>query len=243
MHPAHCHPTKYTGAAPCFCDASGEDGRCDLSPVDAPGEVSDSRLIFGKSYVNPINTKHKCEITIPRLELQALVLGVKAANFILAEIPSPITTTQLWTDSSCVVGWLKNKRKQPRFVENRIEKIRAAGWPVNHINGVDNPADVASRGTTPGELMANKLWWLGPPWLKENTWPTKFTYSPGEELESRKEEPPFFEISMVQTEKEYRPIIDLTRYNSLGKAKRIIVYALRFLKGFKNLHKTDSVFF
>ncbi|KMQ85274.1 gag-pol polyprotein precursor [Lasius niger] len=43
----------------------------------------------------------------------------------------------------------------------------------HHISGVDNPADCASRGLTPSELVNHKLWWWGLPWLisESSLWP------------------------------------------------------------------------
>ncbi|XP_065076356.1 uncharacterized protein LOC135699959 [Ochlerotatus camptorhynchus] len=38
----------------------------------------------------------------------------------------------------------------------------------NHVSSKDNPADVASRGLSPDELVNNQLWFQGAPWLKED---------------------------------------------------------------------------
>ena len=44
-----------------------------------------------------------------------------------------------------------------------------------HVNGVDNPADCASRGVFPVELVKHRLWWSGPKWLQlpSAEWPSK----------------------------------------------------------------------
>ena len=34
------------------------------------------------------------------------------------------------------------------------------------MSGVSNPADCASRGLFPSELIVHDLWWEGPDWLK-----------------------------------------------------------------------------
>ena len=50
------------------------------------------------------------------------------------------------------------------FVQNRVAEIRSL-LPVEswrHIPGDQNPADVASRGTTPLELLVDRLWREGP---------------------------------------------------------------------------------
>jgi hypothetical protein len=42
-----------------------------------------------------------------------------------------------------------------------------------HISSTNNPADVASRGTTAKDLIQNTLWWNGPQFLHEDEthWP------------------------------------------------------------------------
>ena len=45
-----------------------------------------------------------------------------------------------------------------------MELISSTRW--SHVNGVDNPADCASRGMFPSELIGHKMWWSGPDWLK-----------------------------------------------------------------------------
>lgn len=37
---------------------------------------------------------------------------------------------------------------------------------MKHVDSVDNPADIASRGCPPSELIGNELWWHGSQCLK-----------------------------------------------------------------------------
>ncbi|XP_073972878.1 uncharacterized protein [Rhodnius prolixus] len=61
------------------------------------------------------------------------------------------------------------------FVGNRVaailEKVPASQW--FHVPSSQDPADCASRGLRPQELVNHHLWWEGPPWLKLNpeSWP------------------------------------------------------------------------
>ena len=43
----------------------------------------------------------------------------------------------------------------------------------NHCPGVENPADIGSRGEAASKLKDNTLWWRGPSWLSEPmmNWP------------------------------------------------------------------------
>ena len=46
-----------------------------------------------------------------------------------------------------------------------MELIPPEKW--NYVSGLDNPADYASRGLFPSELLNHKLWWDRPWWLKQ----------------------------------------------------------------------------
>ena len=44
---------------------------------------------------------------------------------------------------------------------------------LNHCPGIENPADIGSRGQFASNLKSNRLWWKGPTWLSElaSSWP------------------------------------------------------------------------
>ena len=52
-----------------------------------------------------------------------------------------------------------------------------------YVNTLDNPADIASRGSEIPELQVSELWWQGPSWLKlnEDSWPKEAIKSMDEE--------------------------------------------------------------
>ena len=57
-----------------------------------------------------------------------------------------------------MLDWLKgNLRRFTQFVGNRVSVIMVLIPPErwSHVNGVENPADCASRGVFPAELMAH----------------------------------------------------------------------------------------
>lgn len=81
-----------------------------------------------------------------------------------------------WTDSTVVLAWLrKHTNVWQTFVANRVSEIQASmnATQWRHVAGIDNPADVASRGIMPSELRTHPLWWTGPPWLtlESACWP------------------------------------------------------------------------
>ena len=57
-------------------------------------------------------------ITLPHLELLAVTIGVRAANFVVKELKVTPLKQILWTDSTCVLHWLKSSKPLPVFVAN-----------------------------------------------------------------------------------------------------------------------------
>lgn len=153
-----------------FCDASPlAYGTCAYLRVkDRDGKV-DANLVLSKSRVAPIK-----RLTLPRLELMAAVVGRRMGHY-LEDILS-CQDTLYWTDSTMVLHWIKrNANKWKPFVANRVAEIQAKGTPSSwkHCPGVDNPADLITRGITAEDLLTSQVWWKGPTWLSmnENTLP------------------------------------------------------------------------
>ncbi|XP_055589230.1 uncharacterized protein LOC129741514 [Uranotaenia lowii] len=66
-------------------------------------------------------------------------------------------------------------KKRKQTIANRVSEIqhitRDGIW--NHVPGIENPADIISRGLTPAQLAQSSLWWNGPEWLAKDSksWP------------------------------------------------------------------------
>ena len=106
-------------------------------------------------------------MTIPRLELLAVTIGVRAAKFVAKELKFSFINRILWTDSICVLHWLKTNKQLPLFVENRVAEIKRASDIIFHyISSDQNPADLPTRGLFANELSDATLWWHGSRWLK-----------------------------------------------------------------------------
>ncbi|XP_062141879.1 uncharacterized protein LOC133849814 [Drosophila sulfurigaster albostrigata] len=79
------------------------------------------------------------------------------------------------TDSTIVLAWLdKQPCKWTTFVANRVAKIHSVNGTWQHVRSEHNPADLASRGVSPQELLGSRLWWQGPEWLTHSPaqWPS-----------------------------------------------------------------------
>ncbi|XP_062557578.1 uncharacterized protein LOC134222449 [Armigeres subalbatus] len=61
------------------------------------------------------------------------------------------------------------------YVANRVSRIQTLTHPEQwrHVPGIENPADLISRGIMPQDIVHNRFWWCGPRWLKEEPryWP------------------------------------------------------------------------
>ena len=82
------------------------------------------------------------------MELSAAVLATRLDRMIEQEVTLPIDQSTFWTDSSCVLRYIKGKDKRfQTFVTNRISAIldqsTATQW--RHVDTIQNPADEASR--------------------------------------------------------------------------------------------------
>ena len=131
-------------------------------------------FIMGKSRIAPIGKK---SMTIPKLELQAAVLGVRMKETIVKSLDIPKIKVYFWTDSQIVLKNITNEsRKFPIFIMNRLNEIRISTdidqW--RFIPGELNPADDATR-YLPLSSTCDSKWLLGPHFLKEdeNNWPNQ----------------------------------------------------------------------
>ncbi|XP_050547407.1 uncharacterized protein LOC126909072 [Daktulosphaira vitifoliae] len=146
-----------------FCDASerGCAAMVYLRIENASGPPSIS-MIGTKTKLAPMKSE-----TIPRLELCAAVLLARWMARIHSILSQELNIMGMWawSDSTIVLSWLSMcQEKFKIFVSNRIFKIHSlipdAHW--SYIPSADNPADCASRGMTPLELMNHELYWHGP---------------------------------------------------------------------------------
>ena len=94
----------------CFSDASSKA----YATVIYLHQISKSStrvdLIFSKTR---LASEH---ITIPRLELLGILIGMRGLKFVEAELGLPVSSKVLWTDSQCALQWMQSTKPLPVFV-------------------------------------------------------------------------------------------------------------------------------
>ena len=123
-----------------------------------------SSLIYAKHRLAPTKPT-----TIPRLELQAAVLSAKVSSVVRKELEVSVSRVVFWVDSMIVLSYIRNStRRFKPFVANRLglihELTAVEDW--HHVSGVDNPADIVSRGSSP-DVLDKKMWLQGPSFLRQ----------------------------------------------------------------------------
>ncbi|MBV2113425.1 MAG: aspartyl protease family protein [Candidatus Thiodiazotropha sp. (ex Ctena orbiculata)] len=152
-----------------FCDASKQAYAAVIYLHQSTKDFCKTDIVFSKLRLAPNK-----EITIPRLELLAALIGTRCIQFVAAQLQLPIVQKHLWIDSQCVLSWICNNKLLTQFVENRVAEIKKHNDITFHyIPSKENPADIASRGVDIDSLLNSNLWWTGPEWLTQssNTWP------------------------------------------------------------------------
>ena len=102
----------------CFCDASSLAYATTVYLIQR-SETSESRsdLLFSKARLAPLK-----EMTIPRLELMTVLIGVRCVNFVKEQLKISVEGIKIWTDSQCVLKWLKSKKDLSVFVRDRVNQ-------------------------------------------------------------------------------------------------------------------------
>ena len=105
----------------------------------------------------------------------------------------------------------------------------AAKW--HHVAGSENPADAASRGSLPTQLLEHSSWWKGPDWLTlpSTSWPHDFPLIPEA---TDLEEKPAVVLTVSQPAKMWE-LAD--KYSSIEKLLRITARLLDVVNRFRRV--------
>ncbi|XP_043069572.1 uncharacterized protein [Drosophila bipectinata] len=190
-----------------------------------------------------ISSKTKCApmrtMSIPRLELQAAVLGTRLMDTVKQEHGVAISSSALWTDSKTVLHWTSNThRRYKQFVGNRVAEIlestEASQWIW--IPSAENVADDATRPRKAVDLSIGSRWLSGPPFLRgpEESWPrsSEDWIPPTTDDEEMK-----CEFALVTVN-----FISLQRFSSYNRLVRTTAWALRFVRRCRGIRRDEEVY-
>ncbi|XP_058128492.1 uncharacterized protein LOC131292773 [Anopheles ziemanni] len=207
-----------------FCDASekGYGACCYIRSGDAQGHGT-MELFASKTKVTPLNSKH----SIARLELCAAQLASLLFDRVRTAV-NPGSLAVFWTDSMTVVHWLRaSPNSWKPYVANRVSQVQqlTEGCTWRHIAGVDNPADLASRGCLGKDLLSSTLWWQGPSWmsLPEDQWPPPLLATPDPSVQAEQR------VAVVACAAIELPVHRIfTLFSSYSKLRRMTAYWVQY---------------
>ncbi|XP_072400228.1 uncharacterized protein [Diabrotica undecimpunctata] len=194
-------------------------------------------MLTSRTKVAPL----KNPLTIPRLELCAMLLGAELACKLVKIFKNRIqlSSVHLWTDSEIALHWvIGSPTRWELFVANRVKRIQdlSKDFYWHHVASKDNAADIASRGATPGTLESTKAWLCGPEFLSTHD----IDYS---------RHSINLDFTNVIGLKDYRVVFHSTQdltfwedifklYSTFSRLRRVLAFVLRFVN---NVRKRDPI--
>ena len=139
-----------------------------------------------------------------------------------------------------VLCWIKNNKPWKQYVMSRVQEIREDTFPEsrNFCPGVQNPADIPSRGMTASELVTESKWCKDPEFLYnfETEWPREdntHLETEGALKEIVKNSAATTHVLVTRAKVCHSglyQIIDINRYSSWEKLLRVTAYVLRLTR-------------
>ncbi|XP_026323275.1 uncharacterized protein LOC113232713, partial [Hyposmocoma kahamanoa] len=219
-----------------YCDASEKAYACVLySRVKSENGCYITTLITAKTKVAPLSKK----VTLPRMELCGALLLAKLIEKLKSILISKQLQIYCWSDSKVVLAWLQgNVQRWERYIANRVTQINniipSSQW--RYVKSEENPADCATRGLTPSQLLTFNLWWEGPQWLKAENLEKdecKHTYTTSDGIKTK--------CCVTNKQHKYGIIPTLLdRYSDLKRVTRVLAWIVRAGQIFRN-YKMNKV--
>lgn len=186
----------------------------------------DCSIVSAKTKVAPTKP-----MSVPRLEFQAAVIGVRLAQNVKSSLRLAIEKQFFWTDSETVMSWINSDtRRYHQFVSFRVGEILEITNPKQWrwLPSKQNVADDATRSKEVPKLESNSRWFKGPQFLynAENIW-----YNDRTEFVTEEELRPSFIMSIREIRKEQ--LVDLERFSQWNRLVHAQAYVFRFIHNLK----------
>ncbi|XP_058456905.1 uncharacterized protein LOC131434257 [Malaya genurostris] len=216
------HEAYHTLQLHVFVDASEEAYGATAYFRIATSEGPRCSLVMAKTKVAPLK-----QLSIPRMELQGAVLGVRLLNIVEANHELKILKRVLWTDSMNVLSWIRSdQRKYKPFVAFRIGEIlqetKIDEW--RWLPSRANIADIITKWGKGISLDSDGTWFNGAQLLQtpEDRWPMQDLPLPNTREELRV-------CHMFHTEVVEEPLIDASRISRWLVLLRTVCCVYRFI--------------
>jgi hypothetical protein len=121
-------------------------------------------------------------------------------------------------------------------VANRVSEIQqfTQNCQWRHVRGVDNPADLVSRGMSVEEFLHSDLWNRGPTWLSQTSeaWPISIPPRvPEQDLEVK------ITVAVTQASPTVNPWF--LRWSSYSRLLHVVGYCMRFISNVRSKVRTQ----
>ena len=226
-----------------FCDAS-QSAYAAIMYLRVMGLATSVLILASKTRVAPLKT-----VTIPRLELLSALLLARLINSIDQALKKGIHLEPplCFTDSKITLGWVHGAGKEwKQFVENRVSEIRRLVPPKcwHHCPGVDNPANIPSRGLNPADFRREMSFWLeGPVWLRRQLCleDERDQVVPEKCLEELRKADKKVLVLCTATTTHQATVVDVERFSTLKRLLRVIAQVFRFIRLSRRRPETGEI--
>lgn len=187
------------------------------------GKQVEVSFICAKTRVTPLKP-----LSIPRLELQAALMGARLIDTIKKDLEIHIESTVCWTDSKTVLHWIQSEaRRFKPFVAQRVGEIQELTNTYNwkYVPSIENVADEATKRSRTND---SSRWILGPNFLQQPSeeWPKERNQNIHINPELLEERSQFVQTCLY---KESLPIPDPNRFSRWYRIVRSTAWMLRFI--------------
>ncbi|XP_055623485.1 uncharacterized protein LOC129766911 [Toxorhynchites rutilus septentrionalis] len=174
-------------------------------------------LVAAKTKVSPLRT-----LSIPRLELQAAMMGSRLLQNVCSALTLDIRKRFLWTDSATVLAWLRSdSRRYHQFVSFRVGEILSLTsvdeW--YYVPSKYNVADDATKWNSGPLFDPGSRLFEGPQFLREpkEMWPRQSVVVNGADAASE-------ELRVVAVHQTTEEIINVERFSKWNRLVRTLAY-------------------
>ncbi|XP_062706189.1 uncharacterized protein LOC134287695 [Aedes albopictus] len=190
-------------------------------------------IVAAKTRVAPLKF-----LSIPRLELQAALIGARLARTVSDALTIRISRQVFWSDSQDVLCWIKSDhRRYSSFVAFRISEIleltEMADW--RYVPTDLNVADDGTKWKGLPDLKPGARWFNGPQflYLPEEHWPRTLKKASTTDLELR----PSAMVHCVAPD----PIVRVNDFSSWSRLVRVVAFVYRFFYNCRRRHMEESI--